>query len=164
MRIIAAVVLLIILFISAVMFFAYGSTNNSLSYDITLPTIGNMGEFSTSEINRKRRAYIINVFASWCVACIQEHQIWNEIAKEGAVDLYGIDYIDIEENAISWLKKHGNPYIMVAADYSGKSAKTLGVTGVPETFVFNKKGELVLHFTGMVTRELWQKRISGLVK
>ena len=163
MRAISVVVLIVIMLISAAMFFAYRNQNNRLSYNITLPTIGDIGEFSTAEINRKGRAYVINVFASWCSACVKEHKTWKEIANEESIDLYGIDYIDIEENAVAWLEKHGNPYLMVAADYSGKSAKAFGVTGVPETFVFNKKGEMVLHFSGMVTKEIWREHISGLV-
>ncbi|MFV9838935.1 MAG: redoxin family protein, partial [Aaplasma endosymbiont of Hyalomma asiaticum] len=163
MRAISVVVLTFIMLISTTMFFAYRNLNNRLSYSIVLPTIGDNGEFSTAEINRKGRAYVINVFSSWCSACIKEHKTWEEITREEPIDLYGIDYIDIEENAVAWLEKHGNPYLMVAADYSGKSTKALGVTGVPETFVFNKKGEMVLHLSGMVTKEIWHKHISGLV-
>ncbi|KJV64597.1 Thiol:disulfide interchange protein DsbE [Anaplasma phagocytophilum] len=165
MRIVVISVLCLFCAFSVIVFFTYYKRNSAIfSYDIVLPTIfGNSTEFNTSEIKKKRRAFVVNVFASWCAVCMQEHQTWKEISKRTPIDLYGIDYIDIEDNALAWLQEPDNPYIAIAADYSGKAAKAFGVTGVPETFIFNKKGELVLHIKGSITWELWQERVAKLI-
>ncbi|MDB1135130.1 redoxin family protein [Candidatus Anaplasma sp. TIGMIC] len=167
MRIVGVFLLFVFCTLSVAAFFAVYRAHNkhSFSYDVILPTIvGESAKFNTREIKKKGRPYVVNVFASWCTMCVNEHKIWMEAAKNSSIDIYGIDYIDIESNALSWINLHGNPYIMVAADYAGEVTKTFGVSGVPETFIFNKKGELILHIPGVVTEELWKKHIVRLIR
>ncbi|WP_237696971.1 DsbE family thiol:disulfide interchange protein [Anaplasma marginale] len=130
------------------------------SYHITLPAIvGTEKEFRTENIEG---AYVIHVFASWCATCLEEHKIWMSIANEKPIRVYGVAYLDVQHKTLEWLAKHGNPYAMVAADYSGRVMKKLGVTGVPETLVFSRTGEMVMHVSGAMTEDLW-KRIFTLV-
>lgn len=166
MRTAAISTLLLLCLVSVAMFFVYldkGHRGTYRDYSLTLPALtGSDSEFNLEQIRTNGRAFVLNVFSSWCSTCLEEHVTWKSIAQESSVDIYGIAYVDVEESTLSWLEKHGNPYKIVAADYSGQVAKVLGVTGIPETFVFNKKGGLVLHITGVVT-PVWKKRITQLL-
>lgn len=167
MRTVAISTLLLFCFLSASMFSVYLYRENRqafVDYSITLPVLVGPGqEFNMAQIRNSGRPFVINVFASWCTTCSEEHVTWKTIAEDPDIDLYGIAYVDVEHSTLSWLEKHGNPYRVVAADYSGQTAKVLGVTGVPETFVFDATGALLLRITGIVTLDMWKKRIAGLL-
>ncbi|MCU7611723.1 redoxin family protein [Anaplasma capra] len=160
MRVIAATVLAMFCLLSLVSFWAYYNRIPKEPYGIVLPTlVGADEEFRTDDI---RGAYVMHVFASWCTTCLEEHKVWMEITEGATMRVYGIAYLDIKQKTLEWLENHGNPYTMVAVDYSGRSMKKLGVTGVPETLVFDQTGRMVAHITGSMTRDLW-RRISTLV-
>ena len=80
------------------------------------------------------KVWLLNVWASWCVACRQEHPVLVDMARQGKVPLYGLNYKDAPTNAKRWLNEHGNPYELSAVDFQGN------VYGVPETFVIDKQG------------------------
>ena len=86
------------------------------------------------------RAYLLNVWASWCVACRQEHPFLNELARNKIVPIIGLNYKDKREDALGWLGSLGNPYELSLADIDGRLGIDLGVYGVPETFVIDKQG------------------------
>ena len=114
--------------------------------------------------NLRGETYIVNIFASWCSTCLAEHEFWIKIKKENSdINLYGIDYLDIKEKAREWLKTNGNPYKDVAFDGNGKMGKHFGLTGVPETFVFGKNGEILLHISGNVDINQWNSEIKQYV-
>ena len=162
MRITSIAVLILLLTISSSLFLIY--FKDKPQSDMSLPVIAGPGSvLDLANIKAKNKPYIISVFASWCETCLKEHEVWMRIAEENAIDLYGIDYIDIENKALEWLQTHGNPYLVVAADYTGKLAKKLKITGVPETLVFDRHGNLLAHISGEVTMEMWNNRISRLV-
>ncbi|AHX04394.1 ahpC/TSA family protein [Ehrlichia japonica] len=108
--------------------------------------------------------YILNVFASWCTTCQEEHSLWVEIAKKNIIKIYGIDYLDTEYKVQEWLKNHGNPYTKIAKDYSGKVGNVLGVTGVPETFVLDQNGKILLHIHGSISKDIWEEQILKLIQ
>ncbi|AHX03419.1 ahpC/TSA family protein [Ehrlichia chaffeensis str. Heartland] len=108
--------------------------------------------------------YILNVFASWCTTCQEEHSLWLEIAEKKTIKIYGINYLDTEYKVQEWLKKHGDPYTKIAKDYSGKTGNALGVTGVPETFIFDKNGKILLHIHGSVSRDTWENQILKIIQ
>ena len=83
---------------------------------------------------------LLNVWASWCVACRQEHPLLMALATSGSVPIYGLNYKDERSDAIEWLSKLGNPYRAIAADRNGRVGIDWGVYGVPETFVIDQKG------------------------
>ncbi|KJV69161.1 DsbE family thiol:disulfide interchange protein [Candidatus Neoehrlichia procyonis] len=161
-------IILLITLLSFIIAFAYaihnkGINNSSPSYSITLPYLLQEDmQFTTN--NLKGKPYIIHVFASWCTTCKEEHKIWLEIAEKNIIDIYGISYLDIKQNAIAWLQDNGNPYKVVAADYNGSSGHAFGITGVPETFVFDKNGKIILHISGNITLEIWNNQILALLK
>lgn len=91
---------------------------------------------------------VVNVFASWCVPCRQEHPLMEELGKVEGIQLIGINYKDNPENARRFLGSLGNPYDRIGADDSGRAAIEWGVYGVPETFVVDGKGMIRYKFIG----------------
>ena len=90
------------------------------------------GGFTTADL--KGRPAIVNVFASWCVPCLAEHPLIEQLAAEGHA-VFGLNHKDARDAAAGWLARHGNPYIAVGADIDGRVSIEWGVTGVPEGFV-----------------------------
>jgi cytochrome c biogenesis protein CcmG/thiol:disulfide interchange protein DsbE len=84
--------------------------------------------------------WLLNVWASWCVACRIEHPLLVELSGTGSVPIYGLNYKDKRADAIAWLAKFGNPYVASLSDSEGLVGIDLGVYGVPETFVIDKDG------------------------
>ncbi len=83
---------------------------------------------------------VVNVFASWCIPCRQEHKFLVRLGKETDVTLYGLNQKDAPEDAIQFLTELGNPFDRIGADRNGRVSIDWGVYGVPETFVINAKG------------------------
>lgn len=110
------------------------------------------------------QVWVLNVWASWCVSCRQEHAVLLDFAQLGVAPIYGLDYKDVPADAIAWLGKLGNPYRLSAADVDGKVGMDYGVYGVPETFVIDKLGVIRLKHIGPLTPEVIQRRILPLIK
>lgn len=107
---------------------------------------------------------LVNVFASWCTACLQEHPIFMRLKEEGTVPIHGLNYKDPQDGAARWLSKHGDPYTRTGADVSGRIGIEWGVYGVPETFVIGKDGHVQYKQIGSVTAEILQKKILPLIE
>ena len=105
---------------------------------------------------------LLNVFASWCAACPQEHPVLTRIAREG-VPVYGLAWKDKPADSREWLARFGNPYAKVAADETGRTAIDLGVTGVPETFIVDGKGRVRYKQIGPISNEKWDTEIKPLM-
>jgi cytochrome c biogenesis protein CcmG/thiol:disulfide interchange protein DsbE len=110
------------------------------------------------------RAYLLNVWASWCVACRQEHPFLNELARNKTVPIIGLNYKDKREDALGWLGSLGNPYELSLADNDGRLGIDLGVYGVPETFVIDKQGVIRYKQIGPITPEVWEQKLAPLIK
>lgn len=104
--------------------------------------------FSSAELKAPGRVTLVNVWASWCVPCRQEHPILGQIAKDPRVRLVGLNYKDEPENARRFLGALGNPYAAVGSDESGRVGIDWGVYGVPETFVIDAGGTITYKFIG----------------
>jgi cytochrome c biogenesis protein CcmG/thiol:disulfide interchange protein DsbE len=112
----------------------------------------------------KGKVWLLNVWASWCVACRVEHPLLVDLAGTGAVPIYGLNYKDKRDDALAWLAKHGNPYMASLVDAEGLVGIDYGVYGVPETFVIDKTGTIRLKHIGPVTAEALRDTILPLVK
>ena len=112
----------------------------------------------------KGKVWLLNVWASWCVACRIEHPLLVDLAKSGTVPIYGLNYKDKREDALAWLAKHGNPYRVSLSDAQGLVGIDFGVYGVPETFVIDKNGTIRFKQIGPVTPEVLRDTILPLVK
>ena len=118
----------------------------------------------SSEAFKNGKVSILNLWASWCVPCLAEHPQLVELAKEG-VPLYGIDYKgDTSEAARRFLTRHGNPFLAVGADETGMTGIDLGVTGVPETFVIDGSGRIVMRYQGPLTSETIADKIRPAIE
>jgi cytochrome c biogenesis protein CcmG/thiol:disulfide interchange protein DsbE len=107
---------------------------------------------------------LVNVFASWCAACRDEHPLWMEIARARVVPVHGLNYKDTPANAARWLDELGDPYTRTGADIAGRVAIDWGVYGVPETFVVDKRGEIRDKVIGAITRPILEQRLLPLVR
>ena len=110
------------------------------------------------------RVYLLNVWASWCVACRQEHPVLNELARRKAVPIVGLNYKDQRNDAITWLQNLGNPYELSIVDLDGRIGIELGVYGVPETFVIDKEGIIRYKHIGPISEEAWRSKLEPLIK
>ncbi|MAA98978.1 MAG: DsbE family thiol:disulfide interchange protein [Stappia sp.] len=99
---------------------------------------------------------VVNVFASWCAPCRQEHPLLEELARSGKAQMIGINYKDKPENARRFLGSLGNPYDLVGADDKGRAAIDWGVYGVPETFIVDAAGTIRYKFIGPLSPESYQ--------
>ncbi len=128
-----------------------------------LPLLGTPGK-QLSQQDLLGQVWMLNVWASWCVACRVEHPLLVDFAKTGAVPIYGLNYKDKSDDAIRWLNNFGNPYKQSLVDAEGLVGIDFGVYGVPETFVIDKAGVIRLKHIGPVTVEVLQGTILPLVK
>ena len=117
--------------------------------------------FSPKELQGK--VWILNVWASWCVACREEHPVLTALAKSGTAPVYGLNYKDRREEAIEWLKRFGDPYQASLIDADGRVGIDYGVYGVPETYVIDKQGVIRYKRVGPVTPEIVQNKIVPLI-
>ena len=111
----------------------------------------------------KGRTVLLNVWATWCVACRSEHPFLMELAGRG-VPIFGVNYKDDREAAIAWLGELGDPYEASIFDPDGTLALDLGVYGAPETFVLDASGVITHKHIGPITPEVWRDELLPLVK
>lgn len=111
----------------------------------------------------KGRAFVLNIWGSWCVSCRIEHPIITDMAKQG-VTVVGYNYKDSAEDARAWLNQFGNPYSLIIQDEDGKAALDWGIYGAPETFVIDAQGIVRFKHVGPITEEVVQQNILPLLK
>ena len=116
-----------------------------------------------SSANLKGEVALVNVFASWCTACREEHPLFMELKENRVVPVHGINYKDKPEDAEKWLNELGDPYTRTGADINGRVGIDWGVYGVPETFVIDRDGRIAYKHIGALTRDVLQKKIIPLI-
>lgn len=127
-----------------------------------LPQLNEPGkQFSPNEM--KGKVWLLNVWASWCVSCQEEHPVLIELSKLNIVPVYGLDYKDKREAALGVLQGRGDPYVLVATDADGRVGIDYGVYGVPETYVIDKQGVIQYKQIGPVTPQNLKDKILPLV-
>lgn len=127
-----------------------------------LPQLHQPGQtFAPAEL--KGKVWILNVWASWCAACRDEHPVLTDLANSRIVPVYGLNYKDKRDEAIAWLKRYGDPYDASIFDADGRVGIDYGVYGVPETYVIDKQGVIRYKRIGPVTPEIVQKKIAPLI-
>jgi cytochrome c biogenesis protein CcmG/thiol:disulfide interchange protein DsbE len=117
--------------------------------------------FSPADL--KGQVWMLNVWASWCVACRVEHPQLVEFSRSHAVPLIGLDYKDKREDALKFLGQHGNPYDLSAFDGDGRVGIDYGVYGVPETYIIDKNGIIRHKVIGPITAEVMQQTLMPLI-
>lgn len=164
--------LLLLAFLALVAILAIGLTLDPRK--VPSPLIGNpVPRFSLppvkgrllglSDKDLKGEVSLVNVFASWCVACREEHPLFMQLKANGTVPIHGINYKDRPEDAARWLDQLGDPYTRTGADLDGRVAIDWGVYGVPETFVIDRDGRIAYKQIGPVTPRVMQDTLLPLI-
>jgi cytochrome c biogenesis protein CcmG/thiol:disulfide interchange protein DsbE len=117
-----------------------------------------------SEQDMRGKVWLLNVWASWCVTCLQEHPLFVDFAKDKVVPIVGLNHKDRRDAALEWLQKRGNPYDVSIVDADGRVSIDYGVYGVPETFLIDQQGVIRYKHIGAVTPEVLRDKIIPLIK
>ena len=131
--------------------------------DFSLPRLHD----AAAQISNKDMAgkvWMLNVWASWCVSCRQEHPLLVELSRRGIVPIYGLNYKDTRDEAAAWLRQLGNPYLESAFDADGRVGLDYGVYGVPETYVIDARGVIRYKQIGPINVDALQNRILPLIR
>ena len=110
------------------------------------------------------RVWMLNVWASWCAPCRQEHPLVQDIARRKLVPVVGLNYKDKRSAAIQWLAEMGNPYQATLFDGDGRVGIDFGVYGVPETFIIDQQGIVRMKHIGPLTPEVIRGQIEPLLR
>lgn len=112
----------------------------------------------------KGEVALVNVFASWCVACREEHPVLVELARRHVVPIHGLNYKDSPDDAARWLDQWGDPYTRTGADVDGRVGIDWGVYGVPETFVVGPDGRIAYKHIGPMTPEFVRNKLLPMIE
>lgn len=107
---------------------------------------------------------LVNIFGSWCVACVTEHPQLMAHRNNPDIQLVGVDWRDTRDSANRWLVRHGNPYDVIIFDPNSKLIVELGVTGAPETFIVDRAGKIRYKHVGVITPKDWTDTLRPLVE
>lgn len=162
----------LIVFFALCLAFAYGLTKDprklpSQLIDRAFPQFSLPDLMDETQILDKsylqEQVTLVNIFGSWCVACDQEHPMLMKLSRNKEIAMLGVDWRDTREDGLRWLARGGNPYTRVIFDAESKLAIDLGVTGAPESFLVDKKGQIRYKYIGPITEQVWQKTLKPLV-
>jgi cytochrome c biogenesis protein CcmG, thiol:disulfide interchange protein DsbE len=136
---------------------------------VSLPALDGLNDgrrpiagFDTADL-AKGEVTVVNFWASWCAPCVQEHPLLVALKEQTGVKLYGINYKDQAATARRFLGRYGNPFTAVGVDGNGRAAIEWGVTGMPETFIGNGKGEIVYKHIGPISPQTLESKIIPMV-
>lgn len=127
----------------------------------SLPRLQNTAELRT-ETMLQGKVTLLNVWATWCVTCREEHAFLNQLQRQG-VHIVGIDYKDNTQDAQRWIAELGNPYDDIIIDEEGRLGLDLGVFGAPETYVVDKQGVIRYKHIGDLNQKIWDDIIKPIV-
>ncbi|MEE1920442.1 DsbE family thiol:disulfide interchange protein [Pseudomonas sp. 148P] len=122
-----------------------------------LPNV--QGDRQLTEADLKGKPALVNVWATWCVSCKVEHPVLNKLAQQGVV-IYGVNYKDVNADALKWLAEFHNPYQMDIRDEQGSLGLDLGVYGAPETFFIDAKGIIRDKYVGVIDETVWREKLA----
>ncbi|WP_037374384.1 DsbE family thiol:disulfide interchange protein [Sedimenticola selenatireducens] len=112
----------------------------------------------------KGEVSLVNVFASWCTACRQEHPILMALSRKGSVSIHGLNYKDKPDDAAAWLDELGDPYTRTGADIDGMVGLDWGVYGVPETFVVDSQGVIQYKHIGPINEKIYLDTLQPIIE
>ncbi len=128
----------------------------------SLPRLNAEGMISDKDIIGK--ISLINIWATWCAGCLEEHQLLVKLSQgSNAIPIIGINWKDQADLAIRWLEEGGNPYADIAVDYEGKTAIDFGVYGAPETFLIDNNGFIRYKHIGALTIDVWAQEFLPII-
>jgi cytochrome c biogenesis protein CcmG, thiol:disulfide interchange protein DsbE len=125
----------------------------------SLPAVQGGGTLTEGDL--KGKPALVNVWATWCVACRAEHPVLNKLAELG-VNIHGVNYKDDNADAFKWLKEFHDPYQLNIDDARGSLGLDLGVYGAPETFLIDKEGIIRHKYVGVIDERVWREQLAPL--
>ncbi|MBA1148119.1 DsbE family thiol:disulfide interchange protein [Ectothiorhodospiraceae bacterium WFHF3C12] len=161
------------IFLVLAVFFAVGLQRDPS--EIPSPLVGKPApEFQLPRLHQPERAIdnaalegevsVVNVWASWCVGCREEHEVVKALANSGAAPVYGLNYKDAREDALRWLSHFGDPYTAIAVDRDGDVGIDWGVYGVPETFILDADGVIRYKHIGPMSETDLREKILPVIR
>jgi cytochrome c biogenesis protein CcmG, thiol:disulfide interchange protein DsbE len=117
-----------------------------------------------ARVDMRGKVWLLNVWASWCGACREEHPVLLDLARQQVVPILGLNYKDQRPDAMAWLRRFGDPYERSLSDLDGRVGIDYGVYGVPETFVIDRQGVIRFKQIGPVTEDALRQHILPLVR
>lgn len=129
----------------------------------SLPTL-QQGDKRFSDRDFQGKVAIVNVWASWCLSCRDEHALLMSLARAHDVQIYGLNYKDTQADAQQWLERYGDPYDLIGMDAAGDIAIDWGVYGTPETFLVDKNGIIRYKHVGVLTSKVWEEAFQPLIQ
>jgi cytochrome c biogenesis protein CcmG, thiol:disulfide interchange protein DsbE len=161
------------IFAVLVIFLAIGLTRDP--HEIPSPLIGKPApDFSAPVLDNPAlkltkqdmlgKVWLLNTWASWCVACREEHPLLVEFSKDKPLPIVGLDYKDKDQDGQMWLTRFGNPYDVAIADRDGRIGINFGVYGVPESFLVDKAGVIRYKQIGPFTTEVLQNKLLPMIR
>ena len=165
---------IIIIFLSFCFVIFYKGLNNSNTYAPKIKNKKDMPIFEaksfdsntylpSKKIFEEDIFYLVNIWASWCVPCREEHPLLMKLNKYQSVKLIGLNYRDNLNNAKNFINKFGNPYSQILVDYDGTLSVEFGAYGVPETFIIDKNKKIIKKFIGPINKEIVEE-IKSIIK
>ena len=118
---------------------------------------------TTAEVLKAPGLKLVNFWASWCAPCRVEHPYLVELAGQG-LPIHGVNYKDQPDQALGFLKELGNPYASIGADAAGRTGIEWGVYGVPETYLIDGEGRILLRHAGPITRQEYERTILPAIQ
>jgi cytochrome c biogenesis protein CcmG/thiol:disulfide interchange protein DsbE len=117
----------------------------------------------TDDMLRSGEVTLVNFWASWCPPCRAEHPLVSELAEEGMTVL-GVNYRDTPDRATEFLEDLGDPFAALGADPRARMGLDWGVVGLPETFVVDGDGNIVMRHAGPLTEEVIEERLRPAIE
>ncbi len=130
--------------------------------EFALPSLASSSQIITTK-DLPKQIILVNVWATWCSSCLQEHPFLVELAKQGVV-IIGLNYKDKRADALAWLKQLGNPYQLEIFDAKGSLGLDLGVYGAPETYLLDQHGVIQYRHVGVLTPDVWRQRLIPIIE
>jgi cytochrome c biogenesis protein CcmG/thiol:disulfide interchange protein DsbE len=132
--------------------------------ETNLPPLEGSGMPGLDSANFAGKVTVVNVWASWCAPCREEHPVLMQLAADGRFEIAGLNYKDEPQNALRFLGNLGNPFDAVGADRQGRAAIQWGVYGVPETFVVGRDGKIAFKHVGPITPEALKNELMPAIE
>ncbi|WP_366248187.1 DsbE family thiol:disulfide interchange protein [Devosia sp. 66-14] len=137
---------------------------NKPAPSFTLPAVAGTGVEGFDTASLKGEVTVVNVFASWCIPCREEHPLLERLKAETGVRIFGINQKDAPENAVAFLTELGNPYQRIGGDTDNRVSIDWGVYGVPETFVVNAAGVITFKHVGPISPQSLEKELIPAIE
>ena len=134
---------------------------NQAAPNIHLPTLVKTERVFDSK-QMKGKYWLLNVWGSWCYACLEEHAFLMNV--KDTLPIIGLNYKDDRSKAMSYLQQYGNPYQTVVMDSDGFVGIDWGVYGAPETFLIDNQGRILEKYAGILTKQVWDKQFKGYLQ